>query len=286
MKKKRSFKLKDRHLLIIMTIVCLGLLFGTLSSDRVAAPIRTVTGYLVTPFQNGINKIGGWLSDHTAGLKDVKTLREENEELRLRVDELTEQNNELLQKRGEAERLESLYELDQSYTEYEKVAANVISKDPGNWYSTFVINKGKKDGIEPDMNVLANGALFGIVTEVGENWAQVRSIIDDESNVSAMVMHTNDTLMVTGSLLQMEEGRISFIQLRDPDNRVREGDAVVTSHISSKFLPGILVGYISELNEDPNKLTKSGSIIPTADFRSVREVLVITTLKQTTEDEE
>ena len=58
----------------------------------------------------------------------------------------------------------------------------MISKDPGNWYSTFVINRGSDDGIQVDMNVLADGGLAGIVTEVGKDWATVRSIIDDSSN--------------------------------------------------------------------------------------------------------
>ena len=284
MRKRKKRQLKDRHLLIVMTIVCAGLILSTLSSDRISGPVRTVAGYVITPFQNGINLVGNWLIDHAAGLKDVRELSEENRMLRERVDELTEQNNELLQNQDELKRLQSLYELDEHYSEYDKVAATVISKDPGNWYGTFVINKGRKDGILPDMNVLANGALAGIVTEAGENWAQVRSIIDDESNVSAMARSTSDTCTVTGSLLDIDEGKIRFIQLRDPDNRIREGEAIVTSNISSKFLPGILIGYISEIEEDANKLTKSGRIIPVADFHSIREVLVITTLKTDPED--
>ena len=267
-----------------MTIICAGLILSTLTSDRISGPVRTVAGYVITPFQNGINLVGNWLIDHAAGLKDVKELNEENKLLKQRVDELTEQNNELLQNQDQLQRLQELYELDNYYAEYDKIAATVISKDPGNWYSTFVISKGSRDGIEPDMNVLANGALVGIVTEVGENWAQVRAIIDDESNVSAMTRSTSDTCTVTGSLLDIEEGKIRFIQLRDPDNRIREGEAIITSNISSKFLPGILIGYVSEISEDANKLTKSGRIIPVADFHNIREVLVITTKKTNPED--
>ena len=57
-----------------------------------------------------------------------------------------------------------------------------------NWFSTFTIDKGSKDGIAADMNVMAGSGLVGIVTEVGPTWAKVRSIIDDSSNVSAMVL--------------------------------------------------------------------------------------------------
>ena len=51
------------------------------------------------------------------------------------------------------------------YSDYPKVAARIISKDPGNWYDTFMINKGSKDGIRVDNNVIAGKGLVGIVTE-------------------------------------------------------------------------------------------------------------------------
>ena len=62
--------------------------------------------------------------------------------------------------------------MDQNYAEYEKTAAHVIGKDSGNWFNTFMIDKGRKDGIEKDMNVLAGSGLVGIVTEVGPTWSK------------------------------------------------------------------------------------------------------------------
>ena len=70
------------------------------------------------------------------------------------------------------ERLQELYQLDQDYSQYDKVAANVISKDTGNWFNSFTINKGTDDGIQKDCNVIAGSGLVGIVTEVGKNWRQ------------------------------------------------------------------------------------------------------------------
>ena len=190
------------------------------------------------------------------------------------------------QQEEELKRLEALYELDSQYPEYNKVAASVIAKDPGTWYSVFVIDKGTDDGIAADMNVIAGGGLVGIVTETGKTWSVVRSIIDDRSNLSAMIASTSDTMVVTGNLLTMEEGTIDFSELSDPDNVVVEGTTVVTSNISTKYLTGLLVGYVSRVEETGNRLTKSGTIIPAADFRRLREVLVITNLKQTKENSE
>ena len=115
--------------------------------------------------------------------------------------------------------------------------------------------------------MISGGGLVGIVTEVGPNWATVRSIIDDNSNVSAMVSTTSDTCIIAGNLQLIDEGTLSLVKLTDENNKVHVGDKIVTSNISEKYLPGILIGYISELNNDANNLTKSGQITPVVDFR-------------------
>ncbi|MGN1176245.1 MAG: rod shape-determining protein MreC, partial [Roseburia sp.] len=155
-------------------------------------------------------------------------------------------------------------------------AANVIGKDSGNWFNTFIIDKGSKDGIEKDMNVLAGSGLVGIVTEVAPNYAKVRSIIDDTSSVSGMDLSTSDNCIVHGSLQKMNENQeIEFSDLKDSDNQVQAGDQVVTSYISDKYLQGILIGYIKDIRTDSNNLTKSGTITPVVDFEHIQEVLVI-----------
>lgn len=262
-----------------MTIVCIGLIALAATSRFSFAPVQRGAGYVISPFQKGINTVGTWLRDQTSGFINAKKLKQENEILQEKVDTLTEENSNLLQGQDELERLRQLYELDKEYSEYEKIAAQVISKDPGNWYNTFVINRGSDDGIQVDMNVIANGGLAGIITEVGKDWATVRSIIDDSSNVSAMVATTSDSCFVTGNLLLMDEGKLNFIQLTDKEDKVQVGDRIVTSNISDKFLKGILIGYIDEINNDTNNLTKNGYLIPVVDFAHLHEVLVIKELK-------
>lgn len=286
MKKKSRNQIKSKHLITIMSILCVGLIVLPFSSKFSFDPVRSALGYIVVPFQNGINTVGVWLTDQKNGFQNMKKLAEENEALKEQVAELTAKNSNLIQDQEEAERLRQLYNLDQQYSEYEKIGAQVISKDTGNWYSTFTINRGSEDGVQTDMNVIANGGLAGIVTTTGPHWATVRSIIDDSSNVSASVTSISQNCMVTGDLRLMDEGKIRFIQLTDKENQVQEGDKVVTSSVSSKFLKGILIGYISEAVDDSNKLTKNGTIIPAVDFEDIQEVLVIKQLKQQPDGED
>ena len=279
MKKKNQTSHTNRYILIGLSVFCAFMMVLSSFSDRAAGPFKALANVTVIPLQQGINYIGGWLGDMKDNFSTMQQLRSENESLQEQVDALTTENNYLQEERYEYERLQELYQLDQNSAEYEKTAAHVIGKDSGNWFSTFTIDKGSRDGIDVDMNVLAGSGLVGIVTEVGPTWAKVRSIIDDSSNVSGMVLSTSDTCIVSGDLSLMSTGQISFDQMENNDNVVAVGDQIVTSYISDKYLQGILIGSISEINVDSNNLTRSGYIIPAVDFNNIQEVLVITTTK-------
>lgn len=120
----------------------------------------------VVPLQKGINHIGSWMGDMKDNFQTLKEVRAENKKLQEQVDSLVIENNNLQQERYELERLQELYQLDQSYSDYKKTAAHVIGNDSGNWFSTFTIDKGSNDGIAKDMNVMAGSGLVGIVTDV------------------------------------------------------------------------------------------------------------------------
>ena len=279
MRKKNQSSFSSKYWLLILSIVCVLLMGLSLITDKVNGPLRAVANYTIVPMQNGINTVGIWMSDLTKNLDTLKELQAENDALKAEINDLTMKINLLQLDKEELTRLRELYKLDEYYSDYQMIGARVTSNDSGNWFSSFVIDKGKNDGIKVDMNVMAEGGLVGIVTEVGPNWARVRSIIDDASNVSALVLSTSDTCIVNGDLTLMQEGKIRFEQLPNNDTEIKSGEPVVTSHVSNKYLQGILIGYINEVHEDANNLTRSGYMIPAVDFQHLQEVLVITSTK-------
>ncbi|RKI86723.1 rod shape-determining protein MreC [bacterium 0.1xD8-71] len=283
-KKGEKFTLPSKYLLFILTILCTGMVLLTFNTTVFSGPLSAVAGYTIVPFEEGISVVGSWLSGRSEELVRIRDLLTENEALKKQVDELTIENTRLQQDRYELTNLRQLYNLDNQYDEYEKTGARIIARDSGNWFYSFVIDKGAMDGIAVDMNVMAGSGLVGRVVSVGPNWAKVKSIIADDSNVSAMVLASSDNLIVSGNLKLYNTGVIEFEQLIDSDNVVVEGDKIVTSNISDKFLPGILIGYINTINQDANNLTKSGYITPAVDFEHLEEVLVIMELKQTVAD--
>lgn len=252
----------------------------TFGTDVFNRPLNTAVGYVIVPFQQGIARLGGWLSNRSEELVRIRSLLEENTRLKEEIAALTEENVLLQQDKYELNSLRQLIDLDEQYGQYEKVGARIIGRDSGNWYSAFLIDKGSDDGLAIDMNVIADGGLVGRITSVGPNWARVTSIISDNSNVSGMTLTTEDNLIVSGDLQLMADNCIRFSQLVDSKNLVVEGDKVVTSNISDKFLPNILIGYISSIEKDANNLTKSGLITPAVDFEHLGEILVITDRKQ------
>lgn len=283
-RKGERFTLPSKYLLLILTILCTLMMLITFGTDVFNRPLNTVVGYVVVPFQQGIGKVGEWLSNRSAELVQIRSLLEENASLREEVARLTEENTLLQQDKYELNNLRELMDLSEQYGEYNKVGARIIGRDSGNWYSSFIIDKGTDSGFAVDMNVIAGGGLVGRITSVGPNWARVTSIISDNSNVSGMTLSTGDNLIVSGDLKLMADNCITFSQLVDSQNLVAEGDKVVTSNISDKFLPNILIGYISSIDKDANNLTKSGLITPAVDFEHLEEVLVITDRKQTVEE--
>ncbi|MCI5713086.1 MAG: rod shape-determining protein MreC [Lachnospiraceae bacterium] len=275
-KRKPKVTVPPKYILLGMTVVCVGTIFLSLTLNLSGGPLSAVAGYVFVPMQRGINSVGTFLSEKADNLKNLNDVMQKNEELQAQVDELTQELNTIKLEQYDLENYRALLELDEKYPSYEKVAANVIGKDSGNWFNTFIIDKGSKDGIEKDMNVLAGSGLVGIVTEVAPNYAKVRSIIDDTSSVSGMDLSTSDNCIVHGSLQKMNENQeIEFSDLKDSDNQVQAGDQVVTSYISDKYLQGILIGYIKDIRTDSNNLTKSGTITPVVDFEHIQEVLVI-----------
>lgn len=282
LKKKFQFRihLKSKHLLVIMTFFCGSAVVSTLASGVTSEPLAEAAGMIVVPFEKSIDGIGSWIGEISQTFQDKQELINKNQELQDAVDTLTEQNNILIQNQSELSRLQELYKLDEEYSSYPKVAARIISKDPGNWYDTFMINRGSNDGIRVDNNVISGKGLVGIVTEVGSNWATVRAIIDDSSYVSVMTVGTDDNCVVKGDLELIDEGKLRFSQLYDKDDKVTVGERIVTSNISDKYVEGLFVGYVSELELDTNNLTKTGTIVTPVDFKHLKDVFVITVNKQ------
>ena len=280
MKHRRNFEFSPKMLLILLTVICMLLLSVSVLFKDATRPFTNIVAAVVIPMQEGINSVGVWVSDRVGSMQSMEELRTENEQLRQQVEDLTRQNASLQSDQSELEELRSLFALSQQYVDYTKIGARVISSGSGNWYENFVINKGSDDGIAVNMNVLAGDGLVGIVTEVGHNFARVQSIISDDSSVSAMSASAADTCVVKGNSESARRDGVIDVTYISKDAAMVDGEELVTSNISSKYLPGLKIGTVSGIEMDSSNLTKSAKLTPVVDFQHVDEVLVITQLKE------
>lgn len=154
--------------------------------------------------------------------------------------------------------------------------ANIVSKNPGNWFNTFNIDVGSDDGIKPKMAVLdEKGNMVGIVTDVGKNWSKVLSIIDVDSSVSAIDVRTRDNGIIRGD----SNGNLTMIYI-PIDSKISKGDIITTSDMSM-FPRGLIIGRVEKVEKDEGSLLKQAIIKPEADFERLEFVQVVTNMKTT-----
>ncbi len=273
-------KMNSNHYLAVFIAVCVLLIGISVFAGGVLTPVKSIVTTILAPMQRGINSVGNSVFSWDENMKTQKQLKEENEQLQERLNALRMQNRILQQDQVELERLQDLLKLKAKYKKYNTVGARVISKGSGNWFEIFAIDKGSKDGIKKDMNVIADNGLVGIVYDVTAHSAKVRTIINDTSMVSSMFLKTKDNCIVRGSLDTMADGYLEVVYI-DKDAKVKDGDELVTSYISSKFNEGITIGKVTNIKLDSTKLTKTARVTPIVDFKHLKEVLVITDLKKT-----
>lgn len=284
-KRKRGPSFHPKYMYIFLSIICALLVVLSFKFSKQFAGFKSTVGDLVSPMQGGINRVGKYLSDKMDLLDSKEKLLEENKSLKERIDALNYDNKILANENSNLDNFRELYELDKQYPDYPKVAATVIGRDGNNWFRLFTIDKGKDDGVDVDMNVIAGDGLVGIVSEAGRHYAKVRGIIDDKSNVSAMFDSTGETCMVKGNMQSIYKGYIDITMISN-STEAKDGDSVVTSRISDKFLPGLLVGYVSNIKDESDGLSKSAQLTPVVSFDKLESVLVITTLKDSSENED
>lgn len=283
---KTVISILPKRVLFLLGFVCIVIMFLSYKFPHLVLPVREALDTVVTPMQKGINYVGRSVSDHMVMLKDIESLQAENEQLKKELSELSHQSMMMTMDKYELDALRELYELDQKYTDYPKVAARIIARESNGWYNVFTVDKGYEDGIAVDMNVMAGNGLVGIVTSVRKNSATVRSIIDDSSKVSGMFLKTSDTRIVSGDLSSMESEGLIKVSMIPLNAEIRDNDEIVTSHISDKYQQGILIGYVKDIVVDSSNMTKTAYLTPAVDFEHLAEVLIITELKESYELEE
>ena len=241
-----------------------------------AAALPNLTGIIAAPFRSVAASLSDTVRQWTDYLTEFDALQAENEQLRLQIAQMEETVRRAEADRDENVRLRELTGLRQQRRDLRWESARVLVQDVSNWSSLLTINKGTSHGVEKgDCVVTEAGYLVGVVTEAGYNWSTVRTILDSETSIGALVFRTGGTAVAQGSFDLMGEGRLALDYLgSEPD--VVAGDLIVTSGLAGYYPSQLVIGYVQEVRASDNGLAQYAVIAPQADLSALTQVFVVT----------
>lgn len=229
---------------------------------------------LISEIQKGFTAVGRAVAGSWEGYVDLWGVREENDRLREEVTVLRNETVRLQEAALAGQRLRELLEFKRGFP-HGVAAANIIGRDPSNWYHTLLIDKGEKDGVSIEMGVITPRGVVGRVVKTAPTLSQVLLLTDRNSAVAALIQQTRDEGLVEGT--EMGLARIKYLSLQSP---AREGDLVLTSGLTGIFPKGIMIGTLGPLVKKEGALFQEAQVIPSVDFSKLEEVLVITSLSK------
>lgn len=271
------FEEYKKQIVTIVAILLVIIALITAGKKADATFIDNTFGFIITPLQKITTNVSSWIGEKVNSVKDTTNLTEENKQLKQQIEQLEAENKRLSYFETENQKLSQLLEISQKYGDYETTGAQIIAKDPGNWYDIFVIDKGKKDGLSANMVLTTAQGVVGKIIESGYTYSKVQSLLDSRTSVPAMSLRTNDLGIVKGDYTLMNNG-LCKMEYIDADAEIILGDEIVTSPLSDIYPPGIVIGKVKEIKTDSNGLTKYAIIEPMVDFKHLDTLLVISEL--------
>lgn len=241
-----------------------------------SAALPNLAGIVVSPFRSASAAVSEAFSRWTGYFTEVDALREENRQLKLQIAEMEETVRQATFDREENAHLRNLADLREQRRDLHFESARVLVQDSSNWYSQLTVNKGSAHDLTVgDAVVTEEGYLLGVVAETGLNWATVRTILDSESSIGALVFRNGGSALAQGDFALMSEGCLSLTYLgTEPD--VVAGDLIVTSGLGGYYPSQLVIGYVQEVRTSDNGLAQYAVLRPEMELEGLTQVYVVT----------
>lgn len=258
----------------IILIITMGLTSNYGNKPNIISSIISVP---LTPIQKLISMMDNKIVETREMFRDMSEVKQENETLKDELERLKKANRELQEYKVKNEELVKLLDIKNQFSEFEPIGANIIAKDPGNWFNTFRIDRGINDEVDKNCPVINGDGLVGRVAASYPFSSQVISLIDANTTVSAKITRTRDPVRIRGDLSLMNEG-LCIMDYIPPDSNIQVGDTVETSGLGGIYPKGIMIGTIVEIREISSEINRYALVQPSVDFRRLEDVLVLKTI--------
>lgn len=269
---------RERIIVVIIAIILIAIIGATNIDRKSITKIEKLIGNVLSPLNKFTGKISHSISEKFTDIKDIFTLKEENEKLKEQLLELEDKNRKYENIIGQSDYLKDQEKLLQT-TNYNLKEAKVIGKEPSNWFDVFTIDKGSKDGIKTgdiviqgvqmDKGLVVEG-LVGKVTDVGGNWSKVVTIVDELSSIAFKTIRTQDGGIISGDRDSNLTG-----YLFDENANVIKGDKLYTSGIGGTFIENLYIGEVEEIINEDDDMMKGVKVKPAIDFKKIYTVFVL-----------
>ena len=238
-------------------------------------PLSSVVNTIATPIRSGINAVFNWaegLYDYVFHYQDME---QQVSELRRTVARLEDQVRRGQEASRENRQLRQLLKLQESRRDFVFEAARVSARGTQGWDSTLTISKGSASGVKvSDCVITETGALVGVVSQVGLNWATVDTVISPNMELGALSSRANVSGILEGELSMMQQGlvKLSYLPL---DCNLRSGDEVLTSGRGEVYPSGLVIGTVEQLKTDQSGMSCYALVRPAVELNRLIEVFII-----------
>lgn len=271
-------KYKEMIFVIVIAVILIVTIGLTSRRSEPMLKFENLLGGVLTPLNKVTNSIMHGISGIITSVSDTINAKEENIILKKEIEKLESENRDLRNIIGKSDFLLKEQKLLET-TKYNIVKAEVIGREPENWFDVFTLDKGENDGlkigdtvidaVEIDNNVYQEG-LVGRIVDIGDNWSKVVSITNEKNSVAFKIIRTQDGGIIAGSSDNIIEGL-----LFDYEADVIIGDLVYTSGLGEVYQKDIFIGEVSGIIDNQEELTKKIIIKPAVNFKKLYNVYVI-----------
>ena len=270
---RHLFSTRLRVVLIVAVLLSAGLVILSNATGH-TLPDMLVEGVLA-PFRYGMQSLTNGAEQFYSYMFQYEALAAENEALKAQIAEMESDARQADSYQRENQRLRNLLELSTTREDFKLVDGYIIAKSSTDWSSTITINKGTNAGIDRDMCVVtANHEVVGLVTEVGPDYAVIKTILDSSLEISATIASSGYSGMVKGGYTDGRKDMMRMDYL--PSSAIiRNNDQVVTSG-STVYPRDLIMGYVVDAGFGDTGVAKFAMLVPAVEFGRLEQVFVLT----------
>ncbi len=260
---------------IVVVLVALIFAFVVSRSNGNAGVVENAAASLSLPVKQGSTGFVGWLEGVYGYMFKYDSIAKENEDLKVQLAETKTKLRESEDATNENKRLRQLLDLREKHKDFVFESANIIDRTASSWSETYTISKGAESDIAVGNCVIDSCYnLVGQVIEVGTGWATVRSVIDADMRVGALVGEGGNAAMIVGDFALMQKGETKLSYLTQ-ETHVLEGDLLITSGKGGAFPRGLSIGKVTSVQTEAGGQVEYATVAPTSELGALSEIFVI-----------